>query len=52
MNQTKSFLRAALTSLLLAACAAPALAQSRETTKAAPVTDTLRATTAAPPVRD
>ena len=53
MNQTKSFLRAALTSLLLAACAAPpALAQSRETTKAAPVTDTLRATNVAPPVRD
>ncbi|HEX8131526.1 MAG TPA: membrane dipeptidase [Pyrinomonadaceae bacterium] len=53
MNQTKSFLRAALTLLLLAACAAPAPAQSKETTKAAPVTDTLRAAaTTAPGVRD
>ncbi|MDQ1591468.1 MAG: rane dipeptidase [Pyrinomonadaceae bacterium] len=49
MNQTKTFLRAALTLLLLAATAAPpAFPQSKETKKAAPVTDTLRATTAAP----
>ncbi|MDQ1524824.1 MAG: rane dipeptidase [Pyrinomonadaceae bacterium] len=48
MNQTKTFLRAALTLLLLAATAAPALPQSKEASKAAPVTDTLRASTAAP----
>lgn len=48
MTQTKSFLRAALTLLLLAAFAAPALPQSKETTKAAPVTDTLRPSTGAP----
>jgi membrane dipeptidase len=48
MNQTKSFLRAASTLLLLAATAAPALPQTaKETTKAAPVTDTLRAPGAA-----
>ncbi|HYG10871.1 MAG TPA: hypothetical protein VD835_13055, partial [Pyrinomonadaceae bacterium] len=52
MNQTKSFLRAISTLLLLVVCAADAPAQSRETTKAAPVTDTLRATTAAPGARD
>jgi membrane dipeptidase len=52
MNQTKSFLRTALSVILLAACAAPALAQNRETTKAAPVTDTLRAPSAAPGTRD
>ena len=49
MNQTKTFLRAALTSLLLVASAAPALTQSKETSKTVPVTDTLRATNAAPP---
>jgi membrane dipeptidase len=43
MNQTKSFLRAALALLLLAACAADALPQSKETAKAAPVTDSLPA---------
>ncbi|HEV2880283.1 MAG TPA: membrane dipeptidase [Pyrinomonadaceae bacterium] len=43
MNQTKSFLRSTLALLLLAACAADALPQSKETTKAAPVTDTLPA---------
>jgi membrane dipeptidase len=48
MNQTKSFLRAASTLLLLASFASPALPQSKETTKAAPVTDTLRASTDAP----
>jgi len=52
MNQTKSFLRAALTLLLIAAATAPALPQSKETTKAAPVTDTLRASGAAPGERD
>jgi membrane dipeptidase len=41
MNQTKTFLRAALTLFLLAAATAPAPAQSKEATKAAPVTDTL-----------
>ncbi|HEY0083985.1 MAG TPA: membrane dipeptidase, partial [Pyrinomonadaceae bacterium] len=41
MNQTKTFLRAALTLFLLVAATAPAHAQSKETTKAAPVTDTL-----------
>jgi membrane dipeptidase len=49
MKQTKSFLRAALTLLLLAAFACPALPQNKETTKAAPVTDTLRATATAAP---
>ncbi|HZG50761.1 MAG TPA: membrane dipeptidase [Pyrinomonadaceae bacterium] len=49
MNQTKSFLRAASTLLLLLACVPAALPQSKETTKTAPVTDTLRVTTAAPP---
>ena len=52
MNQTKTFLRAALTLPLLVACAAPALPQSREATKATPVTDTLRASTATPAARD
>ncbi len=48
------FRRSALTLLLLAILVAPALPQSKETAKTAPVTDTLRAgTTAAPPgVRD
>src|SRR5918998_173658 len=48
MKQFKSFLRAALTLLLLVAFASPALPQSKETAKAAPVTDTLRASTDAP----
>jgi membrane dipeptidase len=48
-NQLNVILRAALTLLLLAAAAVPALPQSRETVKAAPVTDTLRPATAAPP---
>ncbi|HZH31721.1 MAG TPA: membrane dipeptidase [Pyrinomonadaceae bacterium] len=53
MNQIKSLLRAALTSLLLVACAAPpALSQSTGTTKAAPVTDTLQAPDAPPRERD
>jgi membrane dipeptidase len=53
MNQTKTFLRATLTLVLLAVFACPALPQSKETTKTAPVTDTLRAATAtAPTVRD
>ena len=43
MNQTKSFLRAALTFLLLSVFVSPALPQNKETTKAAPVTDALRA---------
>jgi membrane dipeptidase len=53
MNQIKSLLRAALTSLLLVACAAPpALSQTTGTTKAAPVTDTLQAPDAPPRERD
>ena len=52
MNQTKSFLRAALTLLLLVGFACPALPQSKETAKTMPVTDTLRASTAARGVRD
>ena len=48
MNQTKSFLRIALTFLLLVGFVSPALSQSKETTKAAPVMDTLRASDNAP----
>ncbi|HEX8423141.1 MAG TPA: membrane dipeptidase, partial [Pyrinomonadaceae bacterium] len=48
MKHTKSFHRLALTVLLIVAFACPALPQNRETTKDAPVTDTLRAATGAP----
>jgi membrane dipeptidase len=49
MNQTKTFLRAASTLFLLAACVVPpAFPQNKEASKAAPVTDTLRAPNAAP----
>ncbi|HEV2802346.1 MAG TPA: membrane dipeptidase [Pyrinomonadaceae bacterium] len=52
MNQTKTFLSGAFAVLLLAAFAANAHAQTKETTKAAPVTDTLRASNVAPGARD
>jgi membrane dipeptidase len=52
MNQTKSFLRAALVLLLLAACAADALPQSKVTAKAAPVTDTFPVSDDMPRARD
>jgi membrane dipeptidase len=52
MNQTKTFSRAALTLLFLAASASAALAQSKETAQAAPVTDALPRPAAASGERD
>ncbi len=49
MNQTNTFLRAALILTLLVACAAPALPQGKETTKTAPVGPALHVFNVQPP---